>query len=289
MASELGLAAVLPQRGWEALKAMGWSVQKPRPRHPASGRRPRNLSPAARGSGCRARPRPRPLGREPPVGRAPRPADELRRPAQRERPFFRAPRRSAAHASGSSTNRTPAGPGRRCPPSTRRCSRAPSTPCSRGRRACALRAASAAERGFPAEPVARPETSRPRADRLRGRNADQAHQRPAPKTLPPRAALVHGVASRGRRSPASRRGAARRGVSPARGRRPALFTPTPSSSKRTAACTSSARNSTTRSAAGSCRRPRWTGTGRRGRPVRCWSGHTASRTLISSPMRAKPG
>src|SRR5689334_6590655 len=36
MVSELGLAAVFPQRGWEALKAIGWSVQKPRPRHPAS-------------------------------------------------------------------------------------------------------------------------------------------------------------------------------------------------------------------------------------------------------------
>src|ERR1044071_7972548 len=36
MAGELGLAAVLPQRGWEALKAIGWSVPKPRPRHPAS-------------------------------------------------------------------------------------------------------------------------------------------------------------------------------------------------------------------------------------------------------------
>src|SRR4051794_37311755 len=36
MAGELGLAAVLPQRGWEALKAINWSVQKPRPRHPAS-------------------------------------------------------------------------------------------------------------------------------------------------------------------------------------------------------------------------------------------------------------
>ena len=34
MASELGLAWVAPQRGWEALKALGWSVQKPRPRHP---------------------------------------------------------------------------------------------------------------------------------------------------------------------------------------------------------------------------------------------------------------
>src|SRR5947208_12573498 len=36
MAGERGRAAVLPQRGWEALKAINWSVQKPRPRHPAS-------------------------------------------------------------------------------------------------------------------------------------------------------------------------------------------------------------------------------------------------------------
>src|SRR3954466_9209902 len=36
MAGELGLAAVLPQRGWEALKAINGSVQKPRPRHPGS-------------------------------------------------------------------------------------------------------------------------------------------------------------------------------------------------------------------------------------------------------------
>jgi transposase len=36
MASELGLTRVAPQRGWEALKAIGWTVQKPRPRHPAS-------------------------------------------------------------------------------------------------------------------------------------------------------------------------------------------------------------------------------------------------------------
>ena len=34
MAFELGLARVAPQRGWEALKAIGWSVQTPRPRHP---------------------------------------------------------------------------------------------------------------------------------------------------------------------------------------------------------------------------------------------------------------
>src|ERR671938_236161 len=36
MACELGLTRVAPQRGWEALKAIGWLVQKPRPRHPAS-------------------------------------------------------------------------------------------------------------------------------------------------------------------------------------------------------------------------------------------------------------
>src|SRR6186997_3127934 len=36
MAGELGLAEVLPQRGWEALKAIDWSVQKPRPRHPGA-------------------------------------------------------------------------------------------------------------------------------------------------------------------------------------------------------------------------------------------------------------
>jgi transposase len=34
IAGHLGLAAVHPQRGWEALKRIGWSVQAPRPRHP---------------------------------------------------------------------------------------------------------------------------------------------------------------------------------------------------------------------------------------------------------------
>jgi transposase len=36
MASELGLAKVATQRGWEALKACGWSIQKPRPKNPQS-------------------------------------------------------------------------------------------------------------------------------------------------------------------------------------------------------------------------------------------------------------
>src|SRR5690349_22091620 len=35
MAGELGLAAVAVQRGWEALRAVGWPVQVPRPEHPA--------------------------------------------------------------------------------------------------------------------------------------------------------------------------------------------------------------------------------------------------------------
>ena len=36
MAGELGLVTVAPQRGWEALKAIGWSIQKPRPKNPKS-------------------------------------------------------------------------------------------------------------------------------------------------------------------------------------------------------------------------------------------------------------
>ena len=36
MAEELGLARLSPQRGWEALKAIGWSIQAPRPRNPRS-------------------------------------------------------------------------------------------------------------------------------------------------------------------------------------------------------------------------------------------------------------
>ena len=34
MAGELGLAKLAPQRGWEALRAIGWSIQRPRPRNP---------------------------------------------------------------------------------------------------------------------------------------------------------------------------------------------------------------------------------------------------------------
>ena len=34
MAAHLGIEKVHAQRGWEALKRIGWSVQTPRPRHP---------------------------------------------------------------------------------------------------------------------------------------------------------------------------------------------------------------------------------------------------------------
>ena len=34
MAGELGLVSLAPQRGWEALRAIDWSIQKPRPRNP---------------------------------------------------------------------------------------------------------------------------------------------------------------------------------------------------------------------------------------------------------------
>lgn len=33
IAVELGLASVAEQRGWEALRAIGWTIQRPRPRH----------------------------------------------------------------------------------------------------------------------------------------------------------------------------------------------------------------------------------------------------------------
>ena len=33
MASALGVGSVAEQRGWEALRAIGWTIQRPRPRH----------------------------------------------------------------------------------------------------------------------------------------------------------------------------------------------------------------------------------------------------------------
>lgn len=36
MAAHLGVAKVHPQRGWDALRKLNWSIQVPRPRHPAA-------------------------------------------------------------------------------------------------------------------------------------------------------------------------------------------------------------------------------------------------------------
>jgi transposase len=36
MAEQLGVKALAPQRGWEALRAIGWSIQSPRPKNPNS-------------------------------------------------------------------------------------------------------------------------------------------------------------------------------------------------------------------------------------------------------------
>jgi transposase len=36
MARELGLASVFPQRAWDALRSIGWTIQKPRPKNPKS-------------------------------------------------------------------------------------------------------------------------------------------------------------------------------------------------------------------------------------------------------------
>src|SRR3954462_1180574 len=64
MAQHLGLARVHPQRGWEALQRIGWSVQAPRPRHPRAATPEQRA--AFKGGSMPLPPRP---GRRPPTGR----------------------------------------------------------------------------------------------------------------------------------------------------------------------------------------------------------------------------
>ena len=59
MADELGLVSVSAQRGWEALRKIGWSIQTPRPRHPQA------ATPAEQEAFKKSLPRP--LPRRPPV------------------------------------------------------------------------------------------------------------------------------------------------------------------------------------------------------------------------------
>ena len=65
MAAHLGLASVHAQRGWEALKRIGWSPRAPRPRH-ARAATPEQRE-AFRGGSRRRSPRPR---RRTPIGRS---------------------------------------------------------------------------------------------------------------------------------------------------------------------------------------------------------------------------
>src|SRR5918998_6322462 len=64
MARHLGLEHVHPQRGWEALKRIDWSVQAPRPRHPRAATPEQRA--AFKGGSMPLSPRPRqriPIGR----------------------------------------------------------------------------------------------------------------------------------------------------------------------------------------------------------------------------------
>src|SRR5215213_1197318 len=65
MAGRLGLERVHPQRGWEALKRIDWSLQAPRPRHPRAATPERRA--AFRGGSTPPSPRPR---RRTPTGRS---------------------------------------------------------------------------------------------------------------------------------------------------------------------------------------------------------------------------
>jgi transposase len=58
MARQLGVERVHPQRGWEALKRVRWSLQAPRPRHPRTATPEQQA--AFRGGSTRRSPRPRP-------------------------------------------------------------------------------------------------------------------------------------------------------------------------------------------------------------------------------------
>jgi len=65
MAGQLGLERVHPQRGWEALKRIDWSLQAPRPRHPRAATPEQRA--AFRGGSMPLSPRPR---RRIPTGRS---------------------------------------------------------------------------------------------------------------------------------------------------------------------------------------------------------------------------
>ncbi len=118
LAAELGLASVAPQRGWEALRAIGWTIQRPRPRHatprrrrPTSGQRSKKARRGRRGG---AGPPPRGGGRDVRHRRAPHraeadPAPRLGAPRRTPPPPSHAKRARDAAASSFSCSTTPAG------------------------------------------------------------------------------------------------------------------------------------------------------------------------------------
>ena len=65
MARHLGLATVHPQRGWEALRRIDWSIQAPRPRHPRAATPEQRAT--FKGGSTPLSPRP---GRRTPAGRS---------------------------------------------------------------------------------------------------------------------------------------------------------------------------------------------------------------------------
>ncbi|WP_313898381.1 helix-turn-helix domain-containing protein [Methylobacterium sp. J-068] len=66
MAAELGMVSVYPQRAWEALRAIGWSIQAPRPKNPAA------AGPEAQAAFKKNSPRPSPRKKPAiPAGRSP--------------------------------------------------------------------------------------------------------------------------------------------------------------------------------------------------------------------------
>jgi transposase len=65
MARQLGLERVHPQRGWEALKRIRWSIQAPRPQHPRAATSEQRA--AFKGGSMPLSPRP---GRRTPTGRS---------------------------------------------------------------------------------------------------------------------------------------------------------------------------------------------------------------------------
>src|SRR3954467_4079778 len=140
MASELGLAAVLPQRGWEALKAIDWSGQKPRPRHPAS------ATPEEREAFKKSWSRPSPR-------RGPSTRTRRSRPGRPTSTALAGSRSCAGSGrpkvSGRSPSATTATSGSTSPPSSSPARARPSGPC---RTACPSRSSPRSWRCLPARP-----------------------------------------------------------------------------------------------------------------------------------------